>query len=307
MPVAATAPQTVSLTRLGALGVLRADLVVSEAGQPLLGRPHEWDAALRERGSLLWDGSTLRLWYTGYDGTREGLKQVGHAISTDSGRTWTRTHANPVTPPNLWVEDCSVVRHEGTFHMVAEGRGDQAHRLSSPDGLTWTPHGTLDVRLTTGEPIPPGPFGTPSLVRDDDRWLLFYERRDLGVWVATSRDLQTFTNLWDEAVFEPSESGWDSRLIAFNQVQRLGDHWLATYHGAGDATSADGKRLWANGYASSPDLRHWTRLTTAPVTEPADNLSSLSIVEDPRPNSLFLSFTTHARVERLSARRSRRD
>jgi hypothetical protein len=49
--------------------------------------PGHWDAKIRERGWILREGDTYHLWYTGYDGTREGIRQLGYATSND-GITW---------------------------------------------------------------------------------------------------------------------------------------------------------------------------------------------------------------------------
>ena len=45
--------------------------------------PGQWDAKIRERGWILHDESGWRLWYTGYDGTREGQRKLGLATSSD--------------------------------------------------------------------------------------------------------------------------------------------------------------------------------------------------------------------------------
>ena len=55
-----------------------------------------------------------------------------------------------------------VVKQNGVYQMFAEGKNDIAHRLSSSDGVHWTDHGSLDIRLTGGTPISPGPYGTPT-------------------------------------------------------------------------------------------------------------------------------------------------
>ena len=51
--------------------------------------PGHWDVKMRERGWILREGATYSLWFTGYDGTREGLKMLGYATSSD-GIHWTR-------------------------------------------------------------------------------------------------------------------------------------------------------------------------------------------------------------------------
>src|SRR5262245_26978795 len=91
------------------------------AGNPVFqgSGPGQWDEAIRERGWILRDGDEYRLWYTGYDGTREGIKQLGYATSRD-GLKWTRSKLNPLCP-GRWIEDMMVVRDGGTYFMFAEG------------------------------------------------------------------------------------------------------------------------------------------------------------------------------------------
>ena len=79
-----------------------------------------WDLRLRERGWILKEGDTYKMWYTGYDGTQDGIRRLGYATSTD-GIDWKRHDKNPLLP-DLWVEDMMVVRQGGKYHMFAEGR-----------------------------------------------------------------------------------------------------------------------------------------------------------------------------------------
>ena len=70
-----------------------------------------WEVKIRERGWIHLDPAAdgtdatkpkYRLWYTGYDGTREGVKRLGYATSAD-GIAWTRHKENPIVD-QLWVE-----------------------------------------------------------------------------------------------------------------------------------------------------------------------------------------------------------
>ena len=260
------------------------------------GRPEAWDVAHRERGWLLRDGDRLRLWYTGYDGTLEGLRRLGLADVNDG--EFRRVSDRPISPDGVWVEDVCVVRDGPTYHLFCEGRlgergGGWIHRLSSADGREWTHEGPIAIEAADGSPLPPGPTGTPVVVRHDEHWWLFYERFDAGIWVATSADLKTWTNASDQPVFRPSESGFDSELIAFNQIVRDGDRWVALYHGSDREAKP---RLWACGAAASDDLMTWTRLSEAPFTRPAENLSSPSAI---RIGGQWRLYTTHGRVDRL--------
>jgi hypothetical protein len=110
---------------------------VPHEGNPLFAGTSRdtWDREIRERGFILRDGNTWRLWYTGYDSTKSETKSLGYATSPD-GLVWTRHPKNPVFD-GVWTEDVFVLKHGGLFHMYAEGANDVAHRLTSADGVRW--------------------------------------------------------------------------------------------------------------------------------------------------------------------------
>src|SRR3989304_327467 len=121
------------------------------------GGPGRWDVKIRERGWILREGGTYHLWYTGYDGTREGIKLLGYATSPD-GLKWTRYDGNPIHR-DRWVEDMMVVRSGDTLYRFSEGANDPAQLLTSADGIHWTWKGLLDIRKRNGQPIDPGSYG----------------------------------------------------------------------------------------------------------------------------------------------------
>jgi len=249
-----------------------------------------WDAKIRERGYILKDGDQWRMWYTGYDGTRDGLKMLGHATSSD-GLTWTRSPITPIYREH-WVEDVCVLKRDGTYYMFAEGAFDRAQWLTSPDGLTWTRQGLLDIRLPNGTPIPPGPYGTPTVWVEGDVWHLFYERNDAGVWLAKSTDLKVWTNVSDDPVLTPGPAEYDRDLIAMNQVFRYRGRYYAVFHGAAKGQSP---ALWATGLATSTDLVHWEKYPGNPLRPIAENKSSGLIV--PVNEGGFRLYTMHDRVD----------
>jgi len=114
-----------------------------------------WDRKIRERGSVMREGSRWYLWYTGYNPDRAETKFLGYATSPD-GLVWTRHSDWPIFDQS-WVEDMHVVRHGDTYFMVAEGRHDLAHLLTSKDRVHWKDHGRLDIRNVDGTPLTPGP------------------------------------------------------------------------------------------------------------------------------------------------------
>jgi hypothetical protein len=259
-----------------------------------------WDARIRERGWILKDGDTWRLWYTGYDGTRDGKKMLGLATSPD-GLTWTRHSANPIYRDH-WVEDMQVVKHADTYHMFAEGAEDQAQLLKSSDGVRWERIGPLDVRLTNGEPIPRGPYGTPTVFYENEKWFLFYERSDRGVWLATSKDMRQWRNVQDEPVLKPGPDEYDRDSVALNQVIKHGNRYYAYYHGSADSArdkngATDGRRrptLWSTAVAVSDDLVHWKKYPKNPLFPLAENKSSGIVVHDGKQLRLY---TMHDKVD----------
>jgi hypothetical protein len=250
--------------------------------------PGHWDARIRERGWVLRDGDRWHLWYTGYDGTREGRKMLGYATSSD-GLSWARHAGNPIYKEH-WVEDMMVVRHDGTFYMFAEGQGDQAHLLTSKDGIDWKREGQLDVRRTDGRPIAEGPYGTPTAWLEDGTWHLFYERSDKGVWLSKSRDLKTWTNVSDEPVLRPGPGDYDKDLVALNQIIKHGGRYYAYYHGASNAANP---RRWTTNVATSSDLVHWEKYAGNPLLPAAANKSSGILVHD---GKRFRLYTMHDEV-----------
>ncbi len=251
------------------------------------GKDH-WDARIRERGWILLEDGRYHMWFTGYDGTRAGLKMLGYATSKD-GLTWARHPSNPIYRQH-WVEDMMVVKHDGAYYMFAEGRNDIAQLLTSTDRINWQRQGSLDVRKVDGRPIDPGPYGTPTAWFENGTWYLFYERRDLGIWLATSKDTKVWTNVRDEPVLTPGPGRYDRKLIALNQIIKHKGRYYAYYHG----TAAERKpSLWSTNVAMSTDLIRWKKYPGNPLLPIEANKSSGILVHD---GTQFRLYTMHDEV-----------
>ena len=265
------------------------DFVPSE-GNPVFtaADPGSWDSGIRERGWILRDETGYRMWYTGFDGDggEDDLLRLGYATSPD-GLAWTRHDGNPLVD-DLWIEDMMVVRHEGRYLMFAEGVGDRAHWLESADGLSWTPHGRLDVRTTDGEPLSDGPYGTPTVWVEGDTWYFFYERNDAGIWLATSKDRTTWTNVQDEPVIAAGPEAYDRHAVALNQIVKHQGRYYAYYH----ASAHQPWRDWTTNVAVSDDLIDWKKYPGNPILE--ENKSSGILVHDGQKYRLY---TMHDRVD----------
>ncbi len=247
--------------------------------------PGSWDERIRERGYILKEDSVYKMWYTGYQ-NEAGNLFLGYATSSD-GIHWDRYEDNPVFEQS-WTEDMMVIKQDGLYQMFAEGRGDVAHRLSSGDGIHWTDHGSLVIRQSDGSPLSDGPYGTPTVWFKEGIWYLFYERNDLGIWLATSMDLKVWTNVQDEPVIEMGPEEYDKYGLAVNQIIQYKGAYYAYYHG----TAFEDWHEWSTNVAASKDLIHWTKFDKNPIMK--NNRSSGIIVPDAKG---FRLYTMHDIVE----------
>jgi hypothetical protein len=238
-----------------------------------------WDRKIRERGFILVEDGTFHLWYTGYNDDLSPTKFLGHATSPD-GLRWTRDSDNPLFAKS-WVEDVCVLHHAGIYHLFAEGKGDIAHQMISPDGLRWTDLGSLDVRMRDGTPISPGPYGTPTVWFENGTWYLFYERGDQGVWLATSKDRRVWTNVQDEPVLALGPEPYDRAAIAVNQIVKRDGVYYAFYHANAQRPWKD----WTTNIARSRDLVHWEKYPGNPIIQ--NNCSSAILVRTPKGDRLY--------------------
>ena len=175
-----------------------------------------WDQKIRERSYILHEGKSWHMWYDGYNPSRSPTHFLGFATSND-GLEWKRSSEEPIYDKG-WIEDVCVVKHAGTYYLFSEGLNDIAHLLKSKDGRQWIEQGNLDIRTTDGRPLTPGPYGTPAVWVEHGVWYLFYERNDAAVWLATSKDVKTWTNVQDEPVLKCGPSEYDQYGVALDQV-----------------------------------------------------------------------------------------
>ena len=262
------------------------------SAMPLVGGggSEAWDRDLRERGWIVRAADGWHLWYTGSNLDRDPRRFLGHATSPD-GLNWHRDPKNPLVK-DAWVEDVCVVQRGPCLEMFAEGEGDVAHRLTSGDGVRWHSRGRLDIRLRSGDPIPEGPRGTPAVWLEHGVWHLFYERMDRGVWLATSRDLVTFTNVCDEPVLACGPEPYDLHAVAFDQIVKHCGRYYAYYHSSPVADRSQ----WQTCLATSRDLVRWEKYAGNPllaVDPEHPKRSSAMLVFDGERHRLY---TTHPDV-----------
>lgn len=244
-----------------------------------------WDRYIRERGFILKEDSVYSMWYTGYAEKKGATMQLGYATSVD-GINWQRHSENPIHTTK-WVEDMFVIKKDSIYYMFAEGKDDVAHLMQSVDKIHWTKTGDLDVRKTNGQPIDKGAYGTPTAWYEDNIWYLFYEREDLGIWLATSKDMKVWTNVQDDPVIAMGPGAYDQFAVAMNQIIKYNGLYYGYYHGS----AFEDWREWSTNVAVSKDLIHWEKYAGNPIM--GDDTSSGILVPD---GNKFRLYTMHNKV-----------
>ena len=203
------------------------------------------------------DDGTLRMWYSGHDGSTgrivEAVQEPGGpwhrlGVSLDAGSAG-ETDAYGVEAP-------SVVRTPLGFLMAyagSDGADTRLHMASSVDGHDWQPQGTFMQR---GEPDAVGATH-PCLIATGPRWWLFYagyDGSDNGRRAAILAAVSPDGASWDRlgAVLEP-----DDGEVALTEPwvllrQRQFAMFFVSDDGAGTAIEV----------ASSDDGVTWTRSGT---------------------------------------------
>ncbi len=219
-----------------------------------------WDKLIRERGFILKEDGIYKMWYSGYNPDSTEEIHLGYATSPD-GIHWSRYPGNPIYKKG-WVEDMFVLHQGDTYYMFAEGLHDVAHMLISHDGIHWQEKGSLDIRTTRNGKVP-GPYGTPTVWVEKGIWYLFYERNDLGIWLATSTDLKVWKNISDDPVIAMGPEPYDKYAVAMDQVIRYKGKYYGFYHAnIHDPWTRVG---WNSCIAVSDDLVHWKKYPGNPL------------------------------------------
>ena len=127
-----------------------------------------------------------------------------------------------------------------------------------------------------------GPAGMSSTMSDDPRRFLpgrslFYERADLGIWLARSRDLKVWTNVKDDPVIACGPEPYDATAVALNQVVKRDGYYYGFYHANAHRPWKD----WTSNVARSRDLVHWEKYPGNPIVR-GDSSSSLVVPVDGR-------------------------
>ena len=241
-----------------------------------LGSSGSWDDNMASYPTVIKDGSTYKMWYSGYDGSI----RIGYATSPD-GITWTKYGANPVLNvgaggswDDAYVIDPCVIKDGAYYKMWYTGSDGTYQRIGyaySTTGTSWTKSG-LNPRLSAG---PSGQYDDvhvawPSVIKDGSVYKMWYSGYDGSRWrifYATSPD----GAVWSKYDGDPVPGGatdiilnvgsagsWDDEHVLWPTVLKTGDVYFMWYVGYDGANYRIGLAYSANGIS-------WTKSGSNPV------------------------------------------
>jgi predicted GH43/DUF377 family glycosyl hydrolase len=189
----ATSPDGVNWTRYGSVPVLSP------------GAAGSWDTSAVSFPTVIKDGSTYKMWYTGMNAANE--RRVGYATSPD-GIVWTKYSSAPVLGVGVagaWdsahVFDPNVVKvGENNYKMWYGGENGSTNGIgyaTSPDGISWTKPGTAAVLPYLGYDWDSTPYA-PTVIFDGKGYHMWYSGCNYSlsgcqIGYATSPDGATWT------------------------------------------------------------------------------------------------------------------
>ena len=205
-----------------------------------------------------------RIYYTGWNigDTVPWRNAIGMAVSVNGSNNFSAPMPGPVldrsTRDPYFVSNPCVLHAAGTWHMwylsgthwraAVNGTPARAaynlRHATSPDGLTWSPDaGTAVDFAHSGEMA----IARPAVRYEDGLFRMHFCWRGTGygyrMGYAESEDGAAWARMDDGAGPEPSESGWDSEMIAYPHVFGHGGQTYMLYCGNGFSQAGFGLAL----------------------------------------------------------------
>ena len=223
------------------------------------GGASSWDSRAASSPSVLYDGSSFKMWYVGVGESASVYGMVGYATSTD-GVHWSKYAGNPVLAPggNSGWDDYNIgvdkVLFNGTHYLMWYGGQPDLDTpirtgiATSIDGISWVKYPNNPVLVAGPAQWDNRHAEVGSVLWNGSHYMMWYNGQEWAtsttkIGLATSPDGFSWTKYATNPVLEPGPSGsWDSRHVYHPSVIQKGNRLLMFYVGRED-TPPYGNRL----------------------------------------------------------------
>ncbi|MBW1702029.1 MAG: hypothetical protein JRJ11_13020 [Deltaproteobacteria bacterium] len=266
------------------------DWTKDDANNPVLerGSSPAWDDEEIERPCVIKDGSTFKMWYTGFDGT---TRAVGYADSSNE-TGWSKYGSNPVFQPGAsgkWDDEhvglSWVILDGSTYKMWYTGTDDPNGEANAQIGYATSSDGTTWSRPDPNNPVlPKGGANdwdgemvlSPTVIKDGSTYKMWYvgwndSQGAEGIGYAWSDDGVSWTKYNNpdttsnpyansDPVITPGQEGAWHRDELFTPCVIKEDSIYRMWFGGEDT-----KWYERIGYAYSIDGIHWRQYDGNPI------------------------------------------
>jgi predicted GH43/DUF377 family glycosyl hydrolase len=233
-----------------------------------LGKPGTFDEHGIMPSSAVRDGNKVFLYYSGWSRAASVpyTNTTGLAFSEDGGKTFKKVSEGPVlgkslqdpysaTSPcvlkdgnnwDMWY--CS-----GTGWFKINGKFEHIYDIkpaSSSDGIHWAPLGKAVISQRTDDEA----ITRPSVLKREDGYHMWFCYRGshnfrdgeeaYRIGYAYSKDLQNWRRQDEKAGIAPSDTGWDSKMVAYPAIVTVNDQTLMFYNGNSFGVNGFGYAIW---------------------------------------------------------------
>jgi hypothetical protein len=224
--------------------------VLGESPEPVLdlGDIGAFDDSGANAFSIVAHQDRKLLYYQGWQRTERAPHLIFTGVATDDGSGFRKHSRTPIldrTDDDPFLRGAPfVIREGGAFRMwyaSAHRWVEDEHGLHyevdirharSPDGIRWSADAGPCVALQSEDEYA---VGRPSVLVDDGLYRMWYSirsfREPYRIGYAESADGIDWTRRDSEAGIERSSDGWDSAMVCYPNVVRIGARALMFYNG----------------------------------------------------------------------------
>ncbi|MCH9852067.1 MAG: hypothetical protein K0U45_01025 [Alphaproteobacteria bacterium] len=233
--------------------------MINMSQQPLmdLGKPGTFDDAGVVPSYACHVNNKIYLYYIGYNKTAltSFYVSIGLAISSDGGDNFTRAYEGPiigrnkynhyiVTGPNIIREDndWKMWYSAGTSWLKVDNQYEPQYEIryaESDNGIDWQYSDQTCIACNH----PNEALGKSSVIKHNNTYHMWFSYRDsvdyrdgkgsYQIGYASSPDGKNWVRDDKNAGIAKSEQGWDSKMICYGNVIKIGQDYYMYYNGNG--------------------------------------------------------------------------